>query len=180
MTSNSEHYNLNGFFHLATPGNTKPADYDVDQDGMPDLWESLYGLNPLVDDSGSDLDGDGLSNLGEKTSGSNPVLPDSDLDGLTDGREVNQHGSSPILSDTDLDGYSDFVEVSAGLDPADPAFYPGWDLVNYGPAIRQINSAGNKMSGAGLTTIFSIGQSTFPTFFPYSEFNFSKWFSCNH
>ena len=63
---------------------------------MPDLWESLYGLNPLVDDSGSDLDGDGLSNLGEKTSGSNPVLPDSDLDGLTDGAEVNQHGSSPI------------------------------------------------------------------------------------
>ena len=164
MTSNSEYFNLNGFFHLATPGNTKPADYDVDQDGMPDLWESLYGLNPLVDDSGSDLDGDGLSNLGEKTSGSNPVLPDSDLDGLTDGAEVNQHGSSPILSDTDLDGYSDFVEVSAGLDPADPAFYPGWDLVNYGPAIRQINSAGNKMSGAGLTTIFSIGQSTFPTF----------------
>ena len=81
MTSNSEYFNLNGFFHLATPGNTKPADYDVDQDGMPDLWESLYGLNPLVDDSGSDLDGDGLSNSGE-TSGSNPVLPDSDLDGL--------------------------------------------------------------------------------------------------
>ena len=89
---------------------------------MPDLWESLYGLNPLVDDSGSDLHGDGLSNLGEKTSGSNPAQPDSDLDGLTDGAEVNQHGSSPILSDTDLDGYSDFVEVSAGLDPADPAF----------------------------------------------------------
>ena len=64
---------------------TKPADFDVDQDGMPDLWESLYGLNPMVDDSGTDLDGDGLSNLGERSNGSNPAHPDSDLDGLNDG-----------------------------------------------------------------------------------------------
>ena len=42
------------------------ADLDDDDDGMPDTWESAYGLNPFyAGDADTDLDGDGLSNLDE-------------------------------------------------------------------------------------------------------------------
>jgi hypothetical protein len=42
---------------------------DSDGDGMPDSWETTYGLNPFADDSHKDLDGDGLSNLEEYQNG---------------------------------------------------------------------------------------------------------------
>lgn len=48
------------------------ADTDDDGDGMPDSWEALYGLNPLVDDADQDLDGDGISNGEEYSAGSDP------------------------------------------------------------------------------------------------------------
>ena len=56
-------------------GTGNNADTDDDQDGMPDTWETMYGLNPLDGtDANSDLDGDGISNLDEYSSGSNPSL----------------------------------------------------------------------------------------------------------
>ena len=82
---------------------------------------------------------------------------------------MNQYGSNPLSVDSDFDGYSDFVEVSVGLDPADAAFYPGWDLVNYGPAIRQINSAGNKISGSGFHYNFQSWAVNLSDFFTYSN-----------
>jgi hypothetical protein len=42
-----------------------PICVDWDGDGMPDDWEIVYGLNPLLDDAHMDPDGDGLSNLDE-------------------------------------------------------------------------------------------------------------------
>ena len=48
------------------------ADLDDDNDGMPDSWETTYGLNPLVDDAQQDLDGDGITNIDEYTGGSDP------------------------------------------------------------------------------------------------------------
>ena len=38
---------------------------DSDNDGMPDLWEITYGLNPSLNDADNDADNDGLSNLEE-------------------------------------------------------------------------------------------------------------------
>ncbi len=38
---------------------------DTDGDGMPDAWERVQGLDPLVADADGDLDGDGASNLDE-------------------------------------------------------------------------------------------------------------------
>ena len=49
------------------------ADPDDDNDGMPDVWEIQYGLNPLLNDAAGDLDGDGITNLQEYTNGSNPI-----------------------------------------------------------------------------------------------------------
>ena len=40
-------------------------DPDDDNDGMPDIWEVEYGLDPLNADDGQDADGDGFSNLVE-------------------------------------------------------------------------------------------------------------------
>lgn len=48
---------------------------DVDNDGMPGLWESAHGLNPSVSDSLLDLDKDGIKNLMEFALDLDPQLP---------------------------------------------------------------------------------------------------------
>jgi hypothetical protein len=46
---------------------------DVDNDGMPDAWETQYGLNPNdPSDATQDKDGDGVTNLQEYLAGTNP------------------------------------------------------------------------------------------------------------
>lgn len=42
-----------------------PDSYDTDQDGMPDWWEAVKGLNPAVADNNDDADGDGYTALEE-------------------------------------------------------------------------------------------------------------------
>ena len=109
---------------------------DLDEDGLPDTWESQNE----VDDPAGDEEPDGLTNLEEFKNGTDPNKPDSDGDGLTDGdeintymsnpaardsdedglddgEEVNVHGSNPVLADTDRDGFSDSIEVDAGSLP---------------------------------------------------------------
>jgi hypothetical protein len=45
---------------------SRPDDFDVDEDGMADAWESDNGLNPAdPDDRNADADGDGYTNLEE-------------------------------------------------------------------------------------------------------------------
>jgi hypothetical protein len=46
--------------------NIGKAEPDTDQDGMPDKWESYYGLNPnSITDQNEDIDGDGYTNIEE-------------------------------------------------------------------------------------------------------------------
>jgi hypothetical protein len=53
--------------------------FDHEQDGLPDYWEVLVGLNPHVDDTLQDPDADGATNLCEWTKGTHPqVLSDGD------------------------------------------------------------------------------------------------------
>lgn len=50
-------------------GISDPADPDADGDGLPDTWETAYGLNPsnavAADGAAGDFDGDGMKNLDE-------------------------------------------------------------------------------------------------------------------
>jgi hypothetical protein len=55
-------------------GTGNNADEDDDNDGMPDVWEVQYGLDPLVNDADEDADGDGISNFDEFRAGTDPTV----------------------------------------------------------------------------------------------------------
>ncbi len=68
---------------------------DTDNDGMPDEYETAFGLDSNRDDAVADLDMDRLPNLQEYFIGTNPKNSDSDGDGILDGVEVAQ-GFDPL------------------------------------------------------------------------------------
>ena len=83
---------------------------DLDDDDLPDSWESTTGLNPA--DNGSldrgregslgDWDGDQLSNREEYLLGTDPCDADSDADGLDDFTEAHSLRSDPNDSQSGL------------------------------------------------------------------------------
>jgi hypothetical protein len=51
------------------------CDVDDDNDGMPDVWENEYGLNPLnASDADSDLDSDWVTKVNEYLDGTDPLI----------------------------------------------------------------------------------------------------------
>jgi YVTN family beta-propeller protein len=105
---------------------------DSEEDGMPDSYEELYGLDPYLDDSEIDSDEDFSNNLHEYTRGTDPLNEDSDNDGLLDGVEtktsiyltIKMTGTDPLNADSDRDGVQDGVEVSLSTDPNNPSHFP--------------------------------------------------------
>ena len=118
---------------------------DSDTDGMPDDYETVFGLSPTdPSDASLDRDSDALSNLEEYQLGTRPDFFDSDGDLLGDEWEVNQglnplqanlldgdsdqdgldtydeylNGTNPNLGDSDSDGTPDGREVAQGSNPA--------------------------------------------------------------
>lgn len=69
-----EDANANG---VLDNGETDATDSDTDNDQMPDGWERLYNLDPLVADANDDADNDGMSNLAEYLEGTNPIVSNS-------------------------------------------------------------------------------------------------------
>ena len=95
-----------------TAGRSAPGP-DDDFDGLPDVWERLYGLDPLVDDGASDPDGDGLDSLTEYRLGTNPTSTDSDGDGLNDADEVGDRVTRRSgLPPMDVSGVTEWVSFA--------------------------------------------------------------------
>ncbi len=66
------------------------SDSDDDNDGMSDVWEEEFGLNPKdPSDALDDNDEDGLTNLREFGRNTNPTASDTDGDGFSDGYEID-------------------------------------------------------------------------------------------
>ena len=90
---------------------TDPDNEDSDGDGIPDGWEVLNGLNPLVDDANADEDADGLNNLSEFGISTDPQNSDSDKDALSDSEEFTVFKTDPNSADTDKDLILDNLEI---------------------------------------------------------------------
>ncbi|OGI07378.1 MAG: hypothetical protein A2Y40_10895, partial [Candidatus Margulisbacteria bacterium GWF2_35_9] len=72
---------------------------DTDNDGLPDVWENTYGLNPnssLGNDGGNgDPDGDGITNLAEYVNGSAPTVLFPIIDNYEDANLSTQPSWTP-------------------------------------------------------------------------------------
>jgi hypothetical protein len=124
---------------------------DDDEDGLPDAWERLYGLDP-TDDGSRDINngpngnpdsagGDTLTNLQELQRGTHPINADTDDDGWLDQVEthtgifidLSDTGTDPTKEDTDGDGLEDPAEYAASTDPFNPdsdndTLPDGWEV----------------------------------------------------
>lgn len=75
---------------------------DLDHDGIFDLWEQRFGLNPNdAADAQVDKDGDGLTNLEEAKAGTNPFDSDTDGGGESDESEANAGRNPSCLKSDD-------------------------------------------------------------------------------
>ncbi|MDF1813156.1 MAG: hypothetical protein P1V20_13240 [Verrucomicrobiales bacterium] len=89
---------------------------DSDGNGLPDDWESLYG----VSDGGEDPDNDGIPNQLEYVYGTHPNCRDTDSDQIDDFYEI-LIGNNPLYPDdpdldNDNDSISNFTEFQQGTD----------------------------------------------------------------
>ena len=91
---------------------------DTDQDGIPNYWEILHGLNyNNPSDAATHPPSDALTYLQRYLFGLEPGKLDTDGDGLSDYDELFRYRTSPLKADTDDDGMSDDWEVAHGLNP---------------------------------------------------------------
>ena len=91
---------------------------DNDHDGIPNWWESLFGLNPNnSSDANNHPPGDQLTYLQKYLYGLDPLILDTDGDGLSDYDELYVYGTDPRKSDTEGDGVPDGWEIQHGLNP---------------------------------------------------------------
>jgi len=80
----------------------KMTNPDPDGDGMPNRWETLYGLDTIKDDTTADPDKDGLINRDEYLHGTIPIDPDSDHGGESDYSELVNARNNYDARDDDL------------------------------------------------------------------------------
>ncbi len=91
-------------------------DFDLDNDGMEDVYEFFYGFDvESPGDASLDEDNDDLTNLEEFLNTTDPTKTDTDGDGIWDGSEVSI-GLDPVNKDSDMDGIEDYKENSHSTD----------------------------------------------------------------
>lgn len=124
--SGKQVHNVTPALQIALGAN--PNQKDTDGDGLTDDYEILYGYPNTkpddfdtndngINDADEDTDGDQLSNIEEQVAGTSPLSNDSDDDGVSDGVEISI-GSDPLNADTDGDGILDGRERELGLNPS--------------------------------------------------------------
>ncbi|HEY5913247.1 MAG TPA: LamG-like jellyroll fold domain-containing protein [Verrucomicrobiae bacterium] len=142
---------------------------DTDGDGLPDGWETKYGLNPNSPlDATQDTDSDGLTNLQEFAKGTDPRNPDTDQDGYMDGVETgygfftstSDTGTDPLNPDTDGDLVPDGAEKNTGIfvSAADTGTNPTvWDTDSDGFGDGAEVALGNSPVNAASTPTLGTG-----------------------
>jgi hypothetical protein len=126
--------NNDGFFELkfiahATITGALMKKLDTDGDGMTDIWELNYSLDPIdASDAYWDMDKDGLNNAEEYRLGTDPTLNDTDGDRMNDDWEarysLNPTDPADAGSDADNDGFTNLQEFLWGTVPTDPLSKP--------------------------------------------------------
>ncbi len=111
-------------FDNTDPLDTDSFGIDSDVDGLPDAIESSLGTDPTVADTDNDgisdgweffLRNDPLDPASPADDGTDTTV-DADQDGLTNRTEL-ELGTDPANPDTDIDGVSDGAEVQAEHEP---------------------------------------------------------------
>ena len=95
-----------------TPSAILSVVVDTDGDGIPDAWESSFGLNPSLADGALDPDGDGMSNLEEYQSGTDPLDAASRLT-----LQLNVQQFQPLLEFLARSNRTYSLQYSEDLDP---------------------------------------------------------------
>ena len=98
------------------------AEGDTDSDGMPNGWETQYGLDPRDPaDADADADDDGLANVDEYQMDTNPTLGDTDGDGTGDAEDLFPTDGTET-TDADNDGFGDTEDTDDDNDGLLDAF----------------------------------------------------------
>ena len=131
LLDTEEDVNGNGIVDV---GETDPANWDTDGDGISDGLDGLYDsdedqdtlINALDVDSDGDFIPDGVEDANhngvwdEHLGETNWLAADTDGDGLIDGWEA-MWGTDPLDPNSDDDGWNDYEEVIVyGTNPNDP------------------------------------------------------------
>lgn len=123
-----------------------PSKVDTDDDGFTDLYEAFAPTEERCNGIG-DADEDGLSDCDEVKLGLENLNPDSDGDLIVDGVEV-RYGLDPLVPDAEIDsnanGLSNLEDVMANIPVSEPsgasyAFRYEWQPTpDVGPGCSQL------------------------------------------
>ena len=163
-----EVWGISGLFMADTAGRAP----DADKDGLPDWWETLYGLNPNVADSHVDSDGDGRTNLEEYNAGTNPIIfndwmrsiAEQDKSFICD-THVEYIGGNPTFDSTFA-----VIKVSNGFVCDTGGLYYDWDgdgIPNWWEA--RFSRSGSKTGLDASTDDDADGMSNYGEFVAYTN-----------